>query len=58
MNSFEIQCITEGLPIDTADLSTKSQSELDKTNYLISENWHDSSWSKYWSILLLSSSCS
>ena len=32
MNSFEIQCITEGLQIDNAGLSTKIQSQLDKTN--------------------------
>ena len=32
MNSFEIQCITEGLQIDQAGLSTKIQSQLDKTN--------------------------
>ena len=32
MNSFELQCITEGLQIDKAGLSTKIQSQLDKTN--------------------------
>ena len=32
MNSFEIQYITEGLQIDKAGLSTKIQSQLDKTN--------------------------
>ena len=32
MNSFEIQCLTEGLQIDKAGLSTKIQSRLDKTN--------------------------
>ena len=32
MNSFEIQCITEGLQIDKASLSTKIQSQMDKTN--------------------------
>ena len=32
MNSFEIQCITEGLQIDKAGLSTKIQSQLEKTN--------------------------
>ena len=32
MNSFEIQCITEGLQIDKAGLSTKIQSQKDKTN--------------------------
>ena len=32
MNSFEIQCITEGLQIDKAGLSTKIQSQLDNTN--------------------------
>ena len=34
MNSFEIQCITEGLQIDKASLSTEIQSQLDKTNDL------------------------
>ena len=32
MNSFEIQCITEGLQIDEAGLNTKIQSQMDKTN--------------------------
>ena len=32
MNSFEIQCITEMLQIDKACLSTKIQSQMDKTN--------------------------
>ena len=32
MNNFEIQCITEGLQIDKAGLSTKIQQRLDKTN--------------------------
>ena len=32
MNSFEIQSITEGLQIDEAGLTTKIQSQLDKTN--------------------------
>ena len=32
MNGFEIQCITEGLQIDKAGLSTKIQSPMDKTN--------------------------
>ena len=32
MNSFEIQCITEGLQIDKAGLSTRIQSQMDKTN--------------------------
>ena len=32
MNSFEIQCITEGLQSDKPGLSTKIQSQLDKTN--------------------------
>ena len=32
MNSFEIQCLTEGLQIDKAGLSTKIQSQMDKTN--------------------------
>ena len=33
MNSFEIQCITEGLQIDQAGLSTNIRSQMDKTNY-------------------------
>ena len=32
MNTFETQCITEGLQIDKAGLSTKIQSRMDKTN--------------------------
>ena len=32
MNSFEIQCITKGLQIDKARLSTKNQSQMNKTN--------------------------
>ena len=32
MNSFEIQCITQGLQIDKGGLSTKIQSQLDKTH--------------------------
>ena len=32
MNSFEIQRITEGLQIDKAVLSTKIQSQMDKTH--------------------------
>ena len=32
MNSFEIQCITEGLQIDKAGLSTKIQSQMNKRN--------------------------
>ena len=32
MNIFEIQCITEGLQIDKAGLSTKIQSQMDKAN--------------------------
>ena len=32
MNSFEIQFIKEGLQIDKAGLSTKVQSQMDKTN--------------------------
>ena len=30
MNSFEIQCNTEGLQLDKASLSTKIGSQLDK----------------------------
>ena len=33
MNSFESQCITEGLQIHKAGLGTKIQSQMDKTNY-------------------------
>ena len=40
MNSFEIQCITEGLKIDKAGLSTKIQSGMDKTNNFHMENRH------------------
>ena len=32
MNSLEIQCITTGLQIDKAGLSTKIQSQMDQTN--------------------------
>ena len=32
MNSFEIQCNTEGLQIDKADINSKIQSQKDKTN--------------------------
>ena len=32
MNSFEVQCITEGLQIDKAGLSTRIRSQMDKTN--------------------------
>ena len=32
LHGFEIQCITEGLQIDEAGLSTKIQSSFDKTN--------------------------
>ena len=32
MNSFEIQCIREGLQIDKAGLGTKIESQLNKTN--------------------------
>ena len=31
VNSFEIQCITEALQIDKAGISTKIQSQMDKT---------------------------
>ena len=34
MNSFEIQCNTEGLQIDKAGLGTKIQSQMDKKNDL------------------------
>ena len=42
MNSFEIHCITEGLQIDKAGISTNIQSQMDKTNILC-KNWHDTS---------------
>ena len=32
MNSFQIQCITEGLQIDKAGLSTKILSQMDQRN--------------------------
>ena len=32
MNSFQMHCITEGLQIDKAGLSTKIQSQMDTTN--------------------------
>ena len=32
MNSFEIQCNTEGLQIDNAGINTNIQSQKDKTN--------------------------
>ena len=32
MNSFEIQCNTEGLQIDKAGLKTKIESQMDKIN--------------------------
>ena len=32
MDSFENQCITEGLQIDKAGLTTKIPSQMDKTN--------------------------
>ena len=32
MNSFEIQCITEGLQTDRVVWSTKIQTQMDKTN--------------------------
>ena len=35
MNSFEIQCITEGLQIDNACLSTKIQSQKNKKKIYI-----------------------
>ena len=34
MNRFEIQCVTEGLQIDKAGLSTKIQSQMDTANDL------------------------
>ena len=39
MNSFEIQCNTEGLQIDNAGINTKIQSQLQKIIY---ERWTDS----------------
>ena len=41
MNSFGIQCNTEGLQIDKAGLYTKIQSQMDNTKDLY-ENWSDS----------------
>ena len=38
MNSFEIQCITEGLQIDKAALGTKIRSQMVKTNDVYMEN--------------------
>ena len=38
MNSLEIQCITEELQIDKAGLSTKIQSQMDKTNIFSVKN--------------------
>ena len=39
MNSFEIQCITEGLQKDNACLNAKIQSQMDKTNdFLVQTN--------------------
>ena len=35
MNSFEIQCNTEGLQIDKAGINTKIQSQLDITKDFI-----------------------
>ena len=35
MNSFEIQCNTEGLQIDKAGINTKIQSQKDNTKYFI-----------------------
>ena len=32
MNSFKVQCNTEGLQIDKAGSNTKIQSQMDKTN--------------------------
>ena len=42
MNSFKIQCVTEGLQIDNASLSTKIQSKNDGTNVFHMENRHTS----------------
>ena len=33
MNSFEIQCITEGLQMDKEGLSTEIQPQMDKTDH-------------------------
>ena len=38
MNSFEIQCITEGLQIEKAGLSTKLQLQMDKKNDFYAKN--------------------
>ena len=42
MSSFEMQCITEVLQIDNARLSTKIQSQMDKSNEFYMENLHRS----------------
>ena len=42
MNSFEIQCNTEGLQIDKAGINTKIQSHMDNTK-ILHETWTDSS---------------
>ena len=35
MSSFGTQCVTEGLQIDKAGLTTKIQSQLDKKNFFM-----------------------
>ena len=42
MNRFEIQCITEGLQLDKAGISTKIQSQWIE-QMILCKNWHDSS---------------
>ena len=42
MNSFEIQCITEGLQIDKAGLNTKIQQQTEE-QMILTESWPDSS---------------
>ena len=42
MNSVEMQCITEGQHIDNASLSTKIQSQKDKTNDFFIKTPHTS----------------
>ena len=38
MNSFGIQCITEGLQMEKAGLSTKIESQMYNTYYFYMEN--------------------
>ena len=42
INSFEIQCNTEGMQIDKAGINTKIESQKDETNDFYMNSWHDS----------------